>query len=166
MVFTTPKGLYHFIKMHFVLHRVAAFFQRMMDKALAPVCHWLVVYIDVILIFSPNWESHIQHLRRSMMWDWLQIKRKTIWGSGPSSTLALYSRPFMGWGHIGPLTVRRLCHLIQNESWSFFRTDKNYCCFVPHFNTLTVPLMDLMQGKDKGLAIDSLGRWPFAPFLY
>lgn len=62
--FTTPSGLYHFLKMPFGLHGAAASFQKLMDRTLKDVHACVVACIDDILIFSPTWEANLKHLRR------------------------------------------------------------------------------------------------------
>ena len=60
--FHTPRGLYEMNAMPFGLCNAQATFQRVMDRALegTPNCE---SYVDDILIYSPNFDSHVQHLR-------------------------------------------------------------------------------------------------------
>ena len=59
----TPFGLFEFLKMPFGLMNSGCTFQRLMDRVLRgiPFCF---VYVDDILIFSPDRQSHADHLRQ------------------------------------------------------------------------------------------------------
>ena len=54
--------MFEFLRLPFGLRNAGNTFQRMMDQILGnlPYCF---VYIDDILVFSPNLTSHVQHLR-------------------------------------------------------------------------------------------------------
>ena len=58
----TPFGMLKFFHLPFRLRNAGNTFQRMMDQILGnlPYCF---VYIDDILVFSPDLTSHVQHLR-------------------------------------------------------------------------------------------------------
>jgi len=58
----TPFGLWEFIRMPFGLRNAGQTFQRMMDQILGEIPH-AFVYVDDILVFSDNLESHVEHLR-------------------------------------------------------------------------------------------------------
>ena len=58
----TPFGLWEFIKMPFGLRNAGQTFQRMMDMILAGL-PYAIVYVDDILVFSPNLQNHVEHLR-------------------------------------------------------------------------------------------------------
>ena len=62
--FCTPWGKYQFCRMPFGLRNGPAVFQRMMDKILHQDLDHCRVYIDDIVVFSPSWEQHCQHLSR------------------------------------------------------------------------------------------------------
>lgn len=50
--------------MPFWLNGAAASFQRVMDKALKGVEDYAVAYIVDILVYSPSWAAHVEHLCR------------------------------------------------------------------------------------------------------
>ena len=58
----TPFGMFEFLRLPFGLRNAGNTFQRMMDQILGnlPYCF---VYIDDILIFSPDLQTHVQNLR-------------------------------------------------------------------------------------------------------
>ena len=58
----TPFGLFEFIRMPFGLKNAGMTFQRFMDRVLAGL-PFILVYLDDILIASPNREAHLQHLK-------------------------------------------------------------------------------------------------------
>lgn len=60
--FTTPMVLYRFTRMPFGLHGVAATFQRLVDRALQGCSAFAQAYIDDIMVGSPDWPTHLQHL--------------------------------------------------------------------------------------------------------
>lgn len=63
--FTTPWGMFKYVKMHFWLKNVGATFQRAMDIAFAKEIHdFLVVYLDDLTPFSKSDSQHLKHLRQ------------------------------------------------------------------------------------------------------
>ena len=46
------------------LHGAAATFQRLVDRALVGCQDFTAAYIDDIVIFSPDWSTHVTHLRQ------------------------------------------------------------------------------------------------------
>nr|XP_054604616.1 uncharacterized protein LOC129165457 [Nothobranchius furzeri] len=61
--FTTPLGLFEFERMPFGLCNAPATFQRLMQQCLSgQMAESLLVYLDDIIIYSPDFSSHLQHL--------------------------------------------------------------------------------------------------------
>ena len=58
----TPFGLYEFLRMPFGLKNAGMSFQRLMDRVLSGL-PFVFVYIDDILIASPDLPTHLLHLR-------------------------------------------------------------------------------------------------------
>ena len=58
---TTPFGLFEFLRMPFGLKNSAQAFQRLMDGVLRGL-PFLFVYLDDILVASPNTDAHISHV--------------------------------------------------------------------------------------------------------
>ena len=61
-VIITPFGMFYFLRLPFRLRKAGNTIQRMIDQILTnlPYCF---VYIDDILVFSPNLSSYVQHLQ-------------------------------------------------------------------------------------------------------
>src|ERR1700722_3321998 len=61
--FVTRSGFYQFLRMPFGSTNAPATFQRMMDLVLSGM-NWIycLVYLDDVMIFSINWETHLIHL--------------------------------------------------------------------------------------------------------
>ena len=59
----TPFGLFEFVRMPFGLKNSAQAFQRLMDSVLRGLT-FLFVYLDDILVASPNMSAHLSHVRQ------------------------------------------------------------------------------------------------------
>ncbi len=62
--FVSPLGKYRFLRMPFGLKNAPAVFQKVMDKILCMVKDCCDVYIDDVVIFSKDWETHLCDLKR------------------------------------------------------------------------------------------------------
>lgn len=62
--FRTRYGLFEYLVMPFGLTNAPAVFQRMMNTIFSDILDvFMVVYLDDILVFSPDLESHIEHVK-------------------------------------------------------------------------------------------------------
>ncbi|CAL5326497.1 unnamed protein product [Camellia sinensis] len=61
--FWTPLGLYEWLVMPFGLKNAPAVFQRKMDECFKGTDEYIAVYIDDILVFSPDEKSHASHIQ-------------------------------------------------------------------------------------------------------
>ena len=59
--FVMPLGKWEFKRCPFGLAQAPAYFQRLINEVLAPF-DFAFGYLDDILIYSPNIETHLQHL--------------------------------------------------------------------------------------------------------
>uniref|UniRef100_A0A8C1WKU1 Gypsy retrotransposon integrase-like protein 1 n=1 Tax=Cyprinus carpio TaxID=7962 RepID=A0A8C1WKU1_CYPCA len=61
--FTTPFGLFEWDRMPFGLCNAPATFQRLMQRCLGGrLMESTLVYLDDVIVYSPDFESHLQHL--------------------------------------------------------------------------------------------------------
>ena len=62
MAIVTPFGKLQFTRMPFGLVNATSTFQRLMDRVLECMSECCSAYMDDILVYSPDWESHLRHL--------------------------------------------------------------------------------------------------------
>ncbi|KAL2095651.1 hypothetical protein ACEWY4_007799 [Coilia grayii] len=63
--FTTPFGLYQFERMPFGLCNAPATFQRLMQRCLgSQVYDHLLIYLDDVIVYSPDFPTHLRHLEQ------------------------------------------------------------------------------------------------------
>ena len=74
--FISPFGKYSFNRMPFGLRNAPAIFQRAMEEVLRGCYNCAAPYIDDILVFSPDGEGHVNHLRQVL--EALQANGLTI----------------------------------------------------------------------------------------
>lgn len=62
--FTVPQGYYQWKVLPFGYHNSPSIFQQFMDKIFRPYYEYILVYVDDILIFSEDYETHKIHLQK------------------------------------------------------------------------------------------------------
>ena len=62
IAFITPHGKWEYMRMPFGLKNAPSVFQRLMNSMLANMASFAAAYIDYVVIFSTNFEEHLNHL--------------------------------------------------------------------------------------------------------
>lgn len=63
--FVVPFGSFEYVPLPFGLSNAHATFQRMMQRCLRDLCYMeVLIYLDDIIVFSPDFDSHIEPLDR------------------------------------------------------------------------------------------------------
>lgn len=161
MALATASGLYHFLKMPFRLHRAATFFQRVMDQTLWDLHDCAVAYIDDILVFSPLWEMHCQHLHQVLE----ALRRAGLSANRKKSHLGFTTIQSISglqdqWGgkfEHSPVRWSRCSApaspLIIKTCSSSLASSAYYWRLIPWIASLATPLMVMLKGQKGPKAI-------------
>ncbi len=154
--FTTPFGLFEWDRMPFGLCNAPATFQRLMQRCLGgQLVDTMLVYLDDVIVYSPDFESHLQHLEQ-VFWamekyglklqpDKCQLFRKEVKFLGhcvSASGVSLDPEKVsvvQGWS--APKTVRQVR--------SFLGFVGYYRRFIKDFSKITKPLNQLLVGSGR-----------------
>ena len=155
--FTTPDGAtYQFRRMPFGLKNAPATFQNLMTREVLPGClrKYAVVYLDDVIIYSDNWEDHIQHLRRVL--ERLQTHNLRL--AADKCKVGQTSIEYLGHrivpGGITPLPthLEGIKNANRPETRKQLRRFLGLCGwlrdFVPRYSETVQPLTDLLRGKN------------------
>lgn len=151
--FTTPLGLYEFQRMPFGLCNAPATFQRLMQRCLGSLVNdTLLIYLDDIIIFSPDFQSHVEHLEQVF---------ERLWKHGlrlQPHKCRLFQPKVNYLGHVvskeGVATNREKTAAVQQwkppttvrEVRSFLGFAGYYRHFIPGFARVAAPLNALLAG--------------------
>jgi hypothetical protein len=153
--FRTKLGHFEWIVMPFGLTNAPATYQRMMDTTLAPHVHsgYCQVYIDDILIYSPDKNSHLEHVKGVLE----TLRQHQLYGKMSKSSFCKPEELFLG--HIvskdGIKTDPSKIEAIQRwrvpetltDVRSFLGLATYYRKFIKNFSILASPLTDCLKGK-------------------
>ena len=151
--FSTPLGLFQFKYLPFGLHGAPASFQRMMDRLLRGKEGYAAAYMDDLVIFSPDWESHLVHVS-----DVLETLKQANLTAKPSKcsfgqSKVNYLGYVVGEGIIEPqkTKVEAVANKTQPKTKkdvkSFLGLTGYYRKFVPNYADIAAPLSDLTRKK-------------------
>jgi len=102
----TPFGLFEWIKMPFGLRNAGCTFQRLMDSVLGDIPHCFV-YVDDILIASPDATTHLQHVRQV-------LERLRLHGLSINPAKCVFAQPEVE--YLGMRVSSRGCVPLQKHS--------------------------------------------------
>ncbi|XP_068121096.1 uncharacterized protein [Hyperolius riggenbachi] len=154
--FSSPQGLFHYVRMPFGLHGAPATFQRLMDEVLRPHQHFASVYLDDVVIFSSDWESHLPKVQAVIN----SIRQAGLTANPKKCALGLEEARYLGY-IIGKGLIRPQVQKVHAiKEWPQPCTKKQvrtflgmvgyYQRFVPDFATIAAPLTNLIKGKSSG----------------
>ncbi|KAL9270013.1 Polyprotein P3-like protein [Drosera capensis] len=108
MAFLVLGRLYEWLVMSFGLKNAPAVFQRKMDNCFAGTEEFITVYIDDILVFSPNEELHVRHLQVMLQ----RCEQHGLVLSPTKMKITLPEIDFLG-ATIGKNKIRLQAHIIK-----------------------------------------------------
>ncbi|XP_075786849.1 uncharacterized protein LOC142829675 isoform X2 [Pelodiscus sinensis] len=149
--FPTPWGLFQFVTMPFGLHGAAATFQRLMDRLLQPHHAYAAAYIDDVVIYSPTWTAHLQHLEAVLK----SLKEAGLTANPRKCQLGRREVTYLGYT-VGQGTVRPLVDKVKavqecktpatkKQVRQFLGLAGYYRRFIPGFADIAAPLSDLTK---------------------
>ncbi|KAL0190638.1 hypothetical protein M9458_013336, partial [Cirrhinus mrigala] len=149
--FTTPFGLHQFVTLPFGLFGAPATFQRLMDRILRPHAAYAAAYLDDIIIYSNDWQRHMEHLRavlRSLGAAGLTANPKKC---AVGRVEVRYLGFHLGHGQVRPQINKTAAVATcprpktKKEVRQFLGLAGYYRRFVPNYSDLTSPLTDLTK---------------------
>lgn len=151
--FKTRERLFEWLVMPFGLSNAPSTFIRIMNQALRPfIGRFVVVYFDVILIFSESLSAHVEHLR--LVLD--VLRREKLFGARQKCAWGVDSVLFLGYVVSKKGLSMDLSKVEAIRAWpvpttiseirSFHGLASFYRRFVSHFSTIMAPLTECMKG--------------------
>ncbi|CAJ0924600.1 unnamed protein product [Ranitomeya imitator] len=151
--FATPEGLFQYVYMPFGLHGAPATFQRLMDRVLRPHRQYASAYLDDIVIYSMDWETHLQKVQAVID----DLRDAGLTANPKKCHIGLEEARYLGYV-IGRGVVKPQIDKIQAiQGWpqpvnkkqvqAFLGIAGYYRRFIPNFAAMATPLTDLTKGK-------------------
>ncbi|XP_042954672.1 uncharacterized protein LOC122291092 [Carya illinoinensis] len=153
--FKMPQGLYEWMVMPFGLSNAPNTFMRFMHQVLRPFMgKFIVVYFDDILIYSPAWASHFDHLRAIFE----MLKTECMFVNQKKCSLFTTSVTFLGFFvstdgvHADQSKIDAVLEWPRprtlHDIRSFHGLASFYYRFIRNFSTLIVPITEYLMGRD------------------
>ncbi|KAL1258022.1 hypothetical protein QQF64_011266 [Cirrhinus molitorella] len=149
--FTTPFGLHQCVTLPCGLFGAPATFQRLMDRVLRPHAAYAAAYLDDIIIYSSDWQRHVQQLRVVLRW----LRAAGLLANPKKCAIGRVEVRYLGF-HLGHGQVRPQIDKTaaiatcpgpktKKEVRQFLELAGYYRRFVPNYSDLTSPLTDLTK---------------------
>ncbi|KAJ0972256.1 hypothetical protein J5N97_020215 [Dioscorea zingiberensis] len=153
--FKTQHGLYEWMVMPFGLSNAPSTFMRFMHQVLRPFMgKFVVVYFDDILIYSPSWSSHFDHLRA--IFELLRTERLFV--NRKKCSFFTTSVTFLGFVvstdgvHADQSKIDAILEWPRprtlHDVRSFHGLASFYKRFIRNFSTLIAPITKCLKGSD------------------
>ncbi|KAE8700504.1 putative CCCH-type zinc finger family protein [Hibiscus syriacus] len=153
--FKTPQGLYEWMVMPFGLSNAPNTFMRFIHQVLRPFMgKFIVVYFDDILVYSPTWTSHFDHLRAVFE----MLKTECLFVNQKKCYFFTTSVTFLGFVvstdgvHADQSKVDAVLEWPRPKTLhdirSFHGLVSFYRRFIRNFSTLIAPITECLKGRD------------------
>ncbi|KAE8697779.1 putative Quercetin 3-O-methyltransferase 1 [Hibiscus syriacus] len=153
--FKTPQGLYEWMVMPFGLSNAPSTFMRFMHQVLRPFMgKFVVVYFDDILVYSPTWTSHFDHLRAVFE----MLKTECLFVNQKKCSFFTTSVTFLGFVvstdgvHADQSKVDAVLEWPRPKTLhdirSFHGLVSFYPRFIRNFSSLIAPITECLKGRD------------------
>ncbi|KAE8668214.1 putative Quercetin 3-O-methyltransferase 1 [Hibiscus syriacus] len=153
--FKTPQGLYEWMVMPFGLSNAPSTFMRFMHQVLRPFMgKFVVVYFDDILIYSPTWTSHFDHIHAVFE----MLKKECLLVNQKKCSFFTTSVTFLGFVVSTDGVHADQSKIVAVLEWprprtlhdirSFYGLVFFYCRFIRNFSTLIAPITECLKGRD------------------
>ncbi len=146
----TPFGLWEFLRMSFGLRNAGQTFQQLMYQVLAGL-EYVFVYLDDILIASPDEQTHQQHLRAVL--ERLQEAGRVL--NAEKFLFGVSAVEFLG-HHItaeGAEPLQQKMEAIAKGMQRFLGMINFYRHFIPRAAGILRPLTDALRSKPRGRVV-------------
>ncbi|KAL0149148.1 hypothetical protein M9458_055580 [Cirrhinus mrigala] len=156
--FMTPTGHYEYLVMSYGLVNAPSVFQNFIHEVLREFLHhFVIVYIDDILIYSRSEAEHCHHVAEVLQ----KLREHQLYLKAEKCSFHLPSVQFLGYiiDHQGVrMDERKLTAVVSwpepttiKELQRFLGFANFYRCFIQDYSLITAPLTNLLSGKPKTL---------------
>uniref|UniRef100_A0AAR2J3M5 Gypsy retrotransposon integrase-like protein 1 n=1 Tax=Pygocentrus nattereri TaxID=42514 RepID=A0AAR2J3M5_PYGNA len=157
--FTTTRGHYEYLVMSYGLSNAPSVFQAFMNDVFREFLNkFVIVFIDDILIFSPDFSSHVNHVRQVL----LRLQENNLYAKAEKCEFHLQRVSFLGYviSSSGVLMSDDKVSAVTNwpkpgsvkELQRFLGFANFYRRFIRNFSSTAAPLTALLKGSPKKLS--------------